>query len=117
MIDLKKAADNLILFIKMEQKHKQDWLDHKKVKSASKISMKKKHSDEWFDLKKKYAEQMGHGIKPELFLVDKLNEMIKIHERQKDEWKELCDSNHKKSADIAQAHATELDNFKKTITS
>lgn len=115
MMDIKTTATHLVNFIKMEQRHKQDWLDHKKAKFDSKISLMKKHKDEWFALKTKCIEQLAKGAKPETYLADELNEMIKIHERQKTELKTLCDSTHKKGSDIAQAHKTELDNFKKSI--
>ena len=101
----------------MEQKHKQDWLNHKKAKFDAKIATIKKHIDEWFNLKKKYAEQLAKGVKPEMYLADQLNEMIKIHEKQTSEMQELCDSHHKKGVDLAQSHKTELDNFKKSLNS
>lgn len=117
MIDAEKAAANLVKFITMEQKHKQDWLDHKKAKFDAKMAMMKKHIDEWFNLKKKYAEQLAKGVKPEKYLADQLDEMITIHEKQKSEMQELCDSHHKKGTDLIQSHKTELDNFKKTLKS
>ena len=101
----------------MEQKHKQDWLDHKKAKCIAKLAMVQKHKDEWVAMKVKYIEKLATESKPEIYLVDKLNDMIKIHEKQKEEWKNLCDSNYKKAGDIALAHKTELDNFKKSIAS
>lgn len=114
-MDTKTIATHIMNFIKMEQKHKAEWFDHKKEKFDSKISMMKKHKNEWFELKKKYAEQIIKGAKIESLLADELKDMVSLHEKQKNELKELCDTMHKKGADIAQTHKTELDNFKKSI--
>lgn len=44
-----------------------------------------------------------------------LKEMIKLHEAQNREWKDISDSQHRKGNEIGQAHNAELDKFKKSI--
>lgn len=52
MFGVEKAAENMLKFMSMEQKHKQDWLDNKKASFDAKIEMLKRHKDQLFDLKK-----------------------------------------------------------------
>lgn len=112
---MEKSAENFTNFITMEHKHKLDWLDYKKAQLDTKIDLVKKHKNQFFELKKKYMSKMAKGENPQTYLDSKLNDMIKLHEEQNLEWKEMCEANHKKGADIAQSHKTELDNFKKSI--
>lgn len=113
-MDKRKASDQLIKFITMEQGHKQDWLDHKKMQYDAKIDMLEKHLNQMFDLKKKYIDELATGKDIQAFFGEKLKTLVKMHEEQAGEWKELCESMHNKGQDIVQAHKKELEVFKKS---
>lgn len=111
-----KSSESFAQFLAMEQKHKQAWIDLKKAKIDAKIALKKKHVDEWVAVGKKYIELLAKGgTDVERYFGDKLHEVIKLHEKQKDEMKAHCDADRKKADDLFMKHKTELDNFKKAV--
>lgn len=113
---LMKSSENFVQFLVMEQKHKKDWIEYKKTKIDAKIALKKKFIDEWVTMGKKYMELLGKGgVDVEKYLADKLRDAVKLHEKQKNEMKELCDTDRKKADNLFAAQKTELDNFKKAV--
>lgn len=110
-----KSAENFKQFLEIERKHKQDWIDHKKAKAEAKSMLCKKHKDEWFDFTKKYIDRLAQGEQLDNYLVDKLNNVIKLHEEQSRELRELFEADYKKVLAIAEKHKKELEAFKKTL--
>lgn len=111
-----KVSENFKQYLEMERKHKQDWIDQKKAKCDAKIALHKKHNNEWVDFSKKYIDRLEKGEQAENFLIDKLNNVIKLHEEQSRERAELHEINHKKCLEIQEKHKKELEAFKKTLS-
>lgn len=115
LLCMEKPAENMLKFITMEQQHKQDWFDYKKSIMDEEITLMKSQMNAMFDLKKQHIQQAAKGGNMETFMQDHLMNMVKLHEEQNKEWKEMCESQYKKGAEIGKAHATELTKFKKSI--
>jgi len=114
-MDKEKSAQNTLKFLAMEQQHKEDWLNYKKDKYDAKIDMIKKHKNQMFDLKKKGIEELSKGMDMQSYLTEGLKAWVKLHEEQNKEWKELCETWHKKGSDVAASHKKELDSFKESL--
>lgn len=112
---MEKTAEHFMNFMSMEHNHKQAWFDYKKANVDAKVELMKKHNTELFELKKKHLEAMAKGNKDQAYWMEKLNDMIKLHEAQNNEWKEMCEAQYKKGADIGRTHKLELDAFKKAV--
>lgn len=108
---LKKSVDNMIQFIDMEQKHNQDWYNFKKEHFKEEMDLLGKHTKQMADIVVKYLNQLAQGQSYEAFLPEELKEMIKLHESQNAEWKNLSDSYNAKGMEIGQRHMQELDKF------
>ena len=104
MVGMEKPAQNMVKFIEMERQHKLDWLNYKKDKYAAKMELVKKHFNQMVDLKLKGVDELGKGTDVQAYLKDGLQVWIKLHEEQKKQWKDLCETWHKKELDFATSH-------------
>lgn len=116
-MEKESVVQNTIKFIKMEQQHKMDWLNYKKAMYVAKIDLVENHLNQMIDLKMKGLDKLGKNMDIQTYLKEALPVWIKLHEAQNLEWKELCESWHKKGMDIGVAHKKSWMLSKNLVTS
>lgn len=100
-------TENLIKFIDMEQKHKQDWLDYEQAKFNKEMEMIKKHNSQLIKLAQDFPSKVVAR--------QQLRETVKLHEDQNNDWAKMCEANMKEATDLAKKHEIELSQFKKAL--
>lgn len=107
--------DALIYFNDMEMHHKDDWFDLSRQLHDAKYALLKKQHDEKAHLHHHSLKALKrHGLNDRA-LDKKLHHMIKLHERQVEEWRRLYQKHSKISMRIYEQHKHELEAFKKSL--
>lgn len=108
---VKSAAEKVVNYIAMEQKHSSAWIDYASAYTSAKMELKKKHLNEKMDVVKANVSKLGKGIAAEQYLQEQLNEMIALHKKQMEEWKTFQKTQEAKARELGQKEQSELASF------
>ncbi len=113
--DLAVAAKNARNYISMEQKHKDKWFDFSKGYHDAKLDIMKKHKRQIMDVVKSNIATLGKTDDAAVYLSNQTDEMIALHEKHLEEWRNLSQAWEAKGRQYYEAEKAELAKFKASI--
>lgn len=99
----------------MEKSHMDDWLDLTRQYHNDKYALIKKHHDEKADFHHRGLQKLKESGFSKDMLRTKLEDMIKLHEQQVEEWHDLCENHSKQGKMFYEKHKRELEDFKRSL--
>lgn len=113
--DLAVAAKNAVNNISMRQKNIDKWFDFSKGYHDAKLDIMKKHKREIMNVVKSNVATLGKTDDATAYLSHQTDEMIALHEKHLEEWRNLCQAWEAKGRQYYEAEKAELAKFKASI--
>lgn len=111
-VEPKKVTEQeLINFVELIKTQKNGWLKFSKEFHDAKFDLLIKQHNEIFDQKIKYLNKFKNGGSLSTYLDEIFKDMVALHEKQTEEWKNLCTKFQEKGKELYESNIKENAKF------